>query len=159
QQDLANVSTCLNNIAGIYTVLGDPQKSMDYYNRAFEARQSMGDRAAMARTRLGLAFVLQSIGESQKAIEQYEQALPVLRGSDRNREAITLNGMGYCYASLGDTQMALEYCNEALSIQEKAGRIREAAATLNNIGNVYVQMGEQRRALEYFERALSYHLR
>jgi CHAT domain-containing protein/Tfp pilus assembly protein PilF len=157
QNDLINVASSLNNIAGVYAVRGDPLRSLEYYNRALEMRLSIDDRAGAARTRLGLAYVFQSVGESQKALEAYELALPVLRGSDLNREALALNGIGYCYASLGDTKSALEYYSEALPIQERTGNHGERAGTLNNVGNAYVQVGEQRKALEYFEQALTAH--
>ena len=53
----------------------------------------------------------------QKALEKYNEALPISRAvGDRRGEATTLNNIGAVYQSLGETQKALEKYNEALPI-------------------------------------------
>ena len=62
-------------------------------------------------------MVYQSLGETQKALEKFNEALPILQAvGDRSGEAATLNNIGEVYRSLGETQKALEKFNEALPI-------------------------------------------
>ena len=49
------------------------------------------------------------LGERQRALEYYQQALPILREvGDRAGEATTLNNIGAVYDGLGDRAAALE---------------------------------------------------
>jgi tetratricopeptide (TPR) repeat protein len=50
-----------------------------------------------------------SLGEMRKALEKYDEALPLRRMvGDRKGEAETLNNIGMVYWSLGEMQEALE---------------------------------------------------
>ena len=63
-------------------------------------------------------MVYWSLGEMQKALEKFNEALPIRRAiGDRKGEAITLNSIGVVYQSTGEMQKALEKYNEILPIQ------------------------------------------
>ena len=82
------------------------------------------------------------LGEPQRALEYYGQALPVTREvGDRAGEAATLNNIGGVYRGLGEPQRALEYYGQALPITREVGDRAGEAATLNNIGGVYRRSG------------------
>jgi CHAT domain-containing protein len=68
------------------------------------------------------------MGERQKALDYYNQALPVLREvGNRQGEASTLNNLGFAYDALGDKQRAIGYHQQALKASQEAGdRLREA---------------------------------
>ena len=56
-------------------------------------------------------------GETQKALEKYNEALPIFQAvGDRSGEANTLRNIGSVYDSLGEIQKALESYNDALPI-------------------------------------------
>ena len=75
---------------------------------------------AISLTAIGAAY--RSLGETQKALEKYNEALPIRRAiGDRIGEAGTLNNIGVAYRSLGETQKALEKYNEALLIRRVIG--------------------------------------
>src|SRR5262245_25300877 len=94
-------------------------------------------------------------GEAQKALEKYNEALPIFRMvGDRREEANTLTNIGAAYESLGETQKALEKYSEALPLRRAVGDRRGEAVTLNNIGEVYRSLGETRKALEKYSEAL-----
>ena len=95
------------------------------------------------------------MGEKQKALEFFNQALPLRRAvGDRGGEATTLNNIGLVYDSLGEKQKALEYYNQALPLTRAVGDRGGQAGTLNNIGAVYNSLGEKQKALEFFNQAL-----
>ena len=69
-----------------------------------------------------LGNVYRGLGEPQRALEYYGQALPVMRETgDRAGEAVTLNNIGLVYDGLGEPQRALECYGQALPIQREVG--------------------------------------
>ena len=55
----------------------------------------MGNRSGEAMTLTSLGVLYDSLGEKQKAIDYYNQALPIHRAvGDRSGEATTLNNLG-----------------------------------------------------------------
>jgi tetratricopeptide (TPR) repeat protein len=101
-----------------------------------------------------LGNVYSDLGEKQKALEYYTQALAIIRAvGDRAMEATTLNNIGWVYSDLGEKQKALEYYTQALAISQALGDRAGEATTLNNIGKVHDDLGEKRKALEYYTQA------
>jgi len=99
--------------------------------------------------------VYDSLGEKQKALDYYNQALPLSRAvGDQRMEGTTLNNIGLVYNSLGEKQRALDYLNQALPILRAVGDRRGEATTLNNIGLVYNSLGEKQKALDYYNQSL-----
>jgi len=117
--DRGGEAITLNNIGGVYDALGEKQKALDFYNQALPIRRAVGDRGGEATTlnNIGagggeaitlnnIGRVYDALGEKQKALDYYNQALPILRAvGDRGGEAITLNNIGILYR---DTKKPLE---------------------------------------------------
>ena len=111
-----------------------------------------GDAASMM---VNLGFAWSALGEKQRALEYFNQALPLYRQvGDIGGEAITLNNIGGVFSAVGEKQKALEYYNQALPLYRQVGDIGGEASTLNNIGGVYDDLGDKQKALEYFNQAL-----
>ena len=83
----------------------------------------MGDRGGDATTLNIVGRVYDALGEKQKALDYYNQALPIRRASgDRGGEATALNSIGHVYGALGATQKALVYYNQDLQIGRASPR-------------------------------------
>ncbi|MDQ2856996.1 MAG: tetratricopeptide repeat protein, partial [Acidobacteriota bacterium] len=105
-----------------------------------------------------LAHVYELIGQNQKALEYYNQALPLRKeAGDKNGEASTLNNMAVVYSNIGETQKALEYLNQTLLINRAVGDKSSEATTLNNIGTVYSDLGEKQKAIDYYNQSIPLH--
>ena len=64
----------------------------------------MGDRSGEADLN-NIGGVYDSLGEKQKALDYYNQALPIERAvGNRSGEARTLNNIGLVYDSLGESK-------------------------------------------------------
>ena len=73
-------------------------------------------------------------GSPQRALELYEQALPLMREvGDRAGEAATLNNMAAVYRATGQPQRALELYEQALPLRREVGDRAGEATTLNNM--------------------------
>ena len=69
-----------------------------------------------------IGLVYDGLGERQRALEYFEQALPIPREvGDRAGEAATLNNIGPVYAGLGDRRRALEYYRRRCRSRGRSG--------------------------------------
>ncbi|MEG4005183.1 CHAT domain-containing protein [Microcoleus sp. Pol11C1] len=177
--DRPKQAVILNNIGAVYYALGEKQQAIDYYKQVLSLIREMGDRPeasinlsnisnipansdtslgdrtgeATTLNNIGLAY--NDLGEKQKALEYFNQALPLFRAmGDRAKEATTLTNIGLVYSDLGEKQTALDYYKQALDLRQKAGDRRGEALTLNNTGTTYSELGKQQEAEEYFNQAL-----
>ncbi|MGA2338920.1 MAG: tetratricopeptide repeat protein [Terracidiphilus sp.] len=95
------------------------------------------------------------MGDGQKALDYFNQALPLFRNlGERNGEALLLNDTGPAYAALGQKQKALDVYNQAIALWRKLGNRQGEALTINNIGRLYNDLGEHQTALDYYNQAL-----
>ncbi|MEG4252237.1 CHAT domain-containing tetratricopeptide repeat protein [Microcoleus sp. Pol10D4] len=125
------------------------------YEEALKLYREAGDNRWQALSLYGLGRVYSALGEQQKALEYYNQSLPLSRITDALAlEANILNNIGGVYSQLGEQQKALEYYNQSLPLYRAVGYRLGEATTLNNIGLVYSGLGEQQKALEYYSQSL-----
>ena len=116
----------------------------------------MGDRSQEATTLNNIGQVYDDLGEKQKALDYYQQALPLSQTvGDHAGEAVSLHNIGFVYHALGEKQKALDYYQQSLSLQKAVGDRAGEAETLNNIGTVYISLGEKQKALDYLQQSLS----
>jgi tetratricopeptide (TPR) repeat protein len=114
------------------------------------------DKGKEALTLLGMGTINNFLGEKQKALEFYNQALPLIRAvGDREGEATTLNNIGGVYNSLGEKQQALEFLNQALPLLRAVGDRGGEATTLNNIAYLQRNQGNLTEALTDIEAAIA----
>ena len=98
----------------------------------------MGDRAGEAVTLNNMAEVYYATGQPGRALELYEQALPLMREvGNRAGEAVTLNNMAGVYHATGQPRRALELYEQALLLTREVGDRAGEATTLNNMAEVY----------------------
>ncbi len=108
-----------------------------------------------AGTMDGLGRTYSDVGQGFKALEYFEQSLPLYqKGGERAGEALVLNDMGPAYAEIGQKQKALECLNKAVAIWREIGSRQGEALTLNNIGRLYRDLGQQQSAMDYYNQAL-----
>lgn len=99
-----------------------------------------------------LGFACYSMGQYQKAITCYEQALTVAREeNDRKNEGISLGGLGNCYTSTANTVNGIGYYEQALEIAREIGDRYYESVWLADLACSYADLGQTDRALEYFE--------
>jgi CHAT domain-containing protein len=113
------------------------------------------DPVGEAVTLSNIGNVYLELGEEQKALDYYNQALPLRRAvADRRGEAQTLNNIGTVYLDLKEGQKALDYYNQALPLARAVGDRVSEADTLDNLGRDYWNMGEKQNALDHFSESL-----
>jgi CHAT domain-containing protein len=150
--------TTLNNIASVYSQLGDQQTAFDYLHQALPIWRELGDRRGEAQTLNNIAHVHSVLGDYESAIDFEKQALALARaGHDRLAEGNILNNSGAALRRLGKSQAALELYEQALQMETEAGDRRLQGVTLSSIASAYQELGNPRKALDYYDRALALH--
>ena len=97
-----------------------------------------------------------SLGEVEKAISYYEEALAIAREiGHRQNEGIWLGNLGAAYSDLGEVEKAISYYEEALAIAREIGHRQNEGSWLGNLGLAYSDLGEVEKAISYYEEALA----
>lgn len=134
-------------------------KAIDKYKEAVALWQSIKRTGAESQVALTLNAIgenYRELGDTNKALDYYTQALPIFRtAGDHAGEAATLNNLGDAYLGLGQPQEALDYSNQALTAMRTVGDRRGEAIALNTIGLVHSILGDKLKALDYQNQSLA----
>ncbi len=95
-------------------------------------------------------------GESQAALEVFQQVLDIVRRlNQRLGEAGTLSQIALAYYNLGEYQQARESYQQALTIYTEEKNLNGQGVILTNLGELYQNIGPYQKALESHEQALA----
>ncbi len=132
----------------------DTRRGLKLIEQALEIGQGQ-DRQLESQALNNMAAVYRATGQPKRALELFEQALPLRREvGDRAGEATTLNNMAEVYRTTGQPQRAVELHEQVLPIIREVGDRAGEAVTLNNMAAVYGATGQPDQALEVLEQAL-----
>jgi CHAT domain-containing protein len=110
--DKAKQAEILTNIGWAYQSLGDIPHALKSYQGARDLYAKAGNTDGIVRTALGIGSVFESIGEAEKAIEQYRNAAPYASGEQFARMLVSNAEM---YQSSDMPRQALARYESALS--------------------------------------------
>jgi signal transduction histidine kinase len=140
----------LNQLAA-EVVSKDPQKAINYSNRALKIalQKNYLTEIANAYSNIGLAY--DYIGDYQIALENHVEAHRIREiQKDRVGMAQSLNNMGVIYFNIKAYHEAKEFYDRALNLRIAIGDTNEIYKSLNNIGLVTYEVGEFSKSLEYY---------
>ena len=107
-----NYATTINNLAGLYRLWGNKEKSMELFALCREIYWSLpdipADMLASSCNNLGLLYLDKR--EYQKAMEEFSRAQEIIAACPENLyvHAVTAGNMGYAYYGLGQMDSAAE---------------------------------------------------
>lgn len=109
------------------------QEALTHYQAAYALDKTYREQDAAADLH-NLGVVSTFLGEPAKALEFYNQALPLRRSTaDQAGEARTLNNLGKLYEDRGELPRALELYNQALPLRKASGDRAGEARTLGSL--------------------------
>jgi tetratricopeptide (TPR) repeat protein len=131
-----------------------------HYARLIELREKLLGRLTDPRSRtynLGnLGRTYYSIGQVERSIELFEEALAIAREiDDRAGEGRCLGNLGLVYYDLGQIERSIELFEEALTIAREIGDRWNEGAQLSRLGMAYRNLGQLERTIEFYEQALA----
>jgi CHAT domain-containing protein/tetratricopeptide (TPR) repeat protein len=131
------------------------RSSIGDFESAISGWRATGEKGMEATALTRLANVYQTLGEQQKALDYYNQALVIRRAlGSKREEANTLNNIGIIYKTLGEPQKAFLNYQRALLLRRAVRDSEGEAVTLHNIAAVYMLLGEPQKALDTYSQAL-----
>lgn len=103
-----------------------------------------------------LGFVYSQLGQVDKAITSFEQALIIAREvGNRRSEGGCLGNLGRAYYTLGQMDRAIAFYEEALTIAYEVGDRQNEGIWLGHLGFVYHTLGQVDKSIISYEQALS----
>ena len=126
---------------------------------AIDRCEELNDPLPLASSLSYLALLYSSMGQYDRALSLYEEALEISKAElgDRHPDtAASLNNLAELYRSMGHYDQALPLFEFALKIMksELGDRHPNTGASLNSLAILYKSMGQYDRALPLYELAL-----
>jgi tetratricopeptide (TPR) repeat protein len=151
--DPVQISKDYNNIANVYSDMGDYERSTRYYFRALKLAEQNADKKLVAGIYYNLANNYFFIGKKNYVIDFLNKAITTFRDVKDNEEML-----GLCYTMLGGTYNGLENYEEAMKCFKMAERLLKNNIWLGNVYNeisfMFLQRGEYESLMEYAHKAL-----
>jgi CHAT domain-containing protein/Tfp pilus assembly protein PilF len=145
----------LNNIGGVYDVLGPKQEALEYFQRAFPLAQKANDVEGQMMTLHNIAGIYDAWGQKDKALDYYNQSQKLAEAGKQTRaQVLNYNNIGGLYSSWGEKKNALDYFQRALGLAA-LGHDTDSEVLANfNIGSTYADLGNEQRGMYFFRNAL-----
>lgn len=143
-------ATKLNQLAA-EVVSKDPQKAINYSNRALKIALQKNYLAEIANAYSNIGLAYDYIGDYEIALENHVEALRVREiQKDKAGMAQSLNNIGVIYFNIKAYHEAKEFYERALNFRIAIGDTTEIFKSLNNIGLITYEVGEFSKSLEYY---------
>ena len=112
-----NEANILKNLAKFYTIKGEYQNAIDYYNLSNEIYYKFGNDIKVSQLKLKIAQIfLDNIGNESEAINNYENALEIFEEQNYiKNSAEILHKLGDIYINKGIIELALSNWQKALN--------------------------------------------
>ncbi|HUP43853.1 MAG TPA: tetratricopeptide repeat protein [Thermoanaerobaculia bacterium] len=144
-------------LLGKFAILaGDARRAADeYLVRALVVQNRLGNAKGRADALNALGIAHGELGETERAVERYEEAAAVRqRIGDRRGYAASLTNLGTLQFLAGDFDAGRARLEEALAIRSEIGDRQGLAYLENEFGILEEERGRYTEALEHFRRAL-----
>ncbi len=160
--DDLEISKLYNAIANQYKYT-DPDKMLEFGNKAFKISEKNAFKAEMGTAYLNIGTAHIILGSYQKAMDNFVWAKTVFEELPKTNAnsvqidqglARTKGSMGIVFSEQSNYAKALQYYLEAAKIYENLNDTGQTSKIYNNIGVVYKAQEQEEKALEYFLKAL-----
>lgn len=154
KEDLRAIASVNVNLATLYRIFSDHNRSFEYTDKAMDTYKRLGDSVGMALcyNTGGLVFV--NMGRNDSAEVSFKQALSINRRLGFPKE-ISKNLNNLCLYE-GDTEEKIGMLNEAIRINESLGATWSIGENYNNLGNQYFYAKDYGKALVCLKKAMEY---
>jgi tetratricopeptide (TPR) repeat protein len=138
-----------------YAERGKLSAAIDIWSKALSAFEEESQHDQVARLHCDIASARRQLGQGQRAIRDYEQALILLNNvDDMATRGLVLSNTANAYADQGDTESADAFFEEAVDIARKIEDDDAEATRLGNHGWFMVATGKPRKGIEMLTEAL-----
>ncbi|KAJ3396743.1 hypothetical protein HDU92_002109 [Lobulomyces angularis] len=162
-----SVSDLLDNLAEIYSCIGNNQSAIDYYQESLDIKLKVysenEEKVCVAYKNLAEAYF--RAGENEKCTGLYKKSLEIqikIHGGQENTAVATeLETIASSYEAQKDFEMAKKYLKKSVEIKLAVLGTRihpSVAKSLNSLGMIANSQQRYKKALWYCEEALNIYL-
>lgn len=143
------------DLGAFYARQHDHQAALKAYSAALEIYQLYDYHAQIARLFCDIADLRTSLGQGQRAMKDYEQALMALNAvNDPDTRGVVLSNAARAYVEQGDLETAEAFFSESIKLAQKAQDRAAEATRRGNYGWFLLATGRPQRALSALDYAL-----
>jgi tetratricopeptide (TPR) repeat protein len=149
--DYDTAATVLNGIDSDYV------QKWGHYRLAVDMHERLLGRLTKPHLQIDTAVALgksySALGQTERAIERYQQALAIAR--ETGNEGALLDITVQINRLQGQTEQAVVHLQQALAITRQTGDRNAEGLCLGSLGNGYLVLGQTERAIEHYQQALA----
>ncbi len=153
--DQANISSSLNNLAGLYLAMEDCETASEMIHKAIDIERSLPGTQALC-IRLGMASDIDlQLGRTNEALEHSAEAYALDKAAGREEKAaIRLSQMAAVYIETGRNDEAKKCLQEAITVFREDGNAHSLSVCYNQLGDIALEAGDRREAENNFRSAV-----
>jgi len=142
--DTLPLAFAYSNIGVIYEEMKNPEKAIEYAQKAMRLKMMAGDTLKIASNLNNIGVNYDELLHSpDSAIHYYQKALDIYKGYHKvDYYATVLNNLGRMYLEKDDYLKADENFSNAYAILDSLGAGNDKAAVLRNQGELYFALGD-----------------
>jgi tetratricopeptide (TPR) repeat protein len=130
------------------------------YNRVTELRENLLGcltNPGLEMNNLGyLGRAYHNLGQFERAVKRYEQALDIARMlNERRYEGLWSGYLGDAYHFLGQLDLSMVFHKQALAVASELGDLKNKGYWLGQLGLTHNGLGAFEKAIEFYEQALA----
>jgi diguanylate cyclase (GGDEF)-like protein len=150
--------TVHNNIAILYSRMGDYSKALEIYVMTLKGQRKAGMRRDTALTLHNIGRTNEHLGQWDKALQAFNESLAISRDLQYARgQAYALRGIAAATAAQGDAHAALQMLDEASSLQKQISDASLAARIQLARGKILHQLNRLSESTVALEQARRYY--
>lgn len=152
----SSIAASLNQLAQVYSAIGQFQKAEHLYRRSLSLIEKTGDKNSEAIALSNIASVQVNMDRLSEAEALYKKALDIQVTIGSEQTATTYNNLGNLYFSLNDLEKAyLSYQKSVSLMKEHLGETHpDTAIAINNLAYVLAEKGHYEEASKLFKESL-----
>lgn len=134
-----------------------PRARIEWYEQSLEAAKQLKDLKAEVPHLIGLGAAQSKLGNTEKAIEIYEQALDIASKFRLPQESLILSNLGLKYRDLGlklrsaaNLEKAMKCFNQQRAVSQQTNNARGVSIALVNLANAALLLGKTDQAIKYY---------
>jgi adenylate cyclase len=117
--DRHGIATVINNLGELYRMMGDLDRAMEHFNRAYRAFEETGDVNRCGCALGNIAIIQYTRGDFRNAVDNYREAIDILKAvGNRYHAALYSGNLAIAYLHMDKRREAAAWFDTAISESE-----------------------------------------
>lgn len=152
--DSLNLIRVFNSQAINFQMKGNVELAFETFLRSLELAKKFGDRATIANTLLNIGVMYDNIGDSERCLQYYKEALQYADKNDKASIALLQSYIAEVYLNLKNYTRAEEYLNKAVENSKSSNDTKSLIWAYSSLGNIQLDKKNYNSAENYFIESL-----